>query len=248
MSNVYEKIAKLCHRRLLRDNDSMEYLSNRSISEESISKFEIGLFPQDLRELFVLVDPIELRTSGIIFHASSSRFKTQDLIFPVKNVYGEYIAIAGRTRLSESEREKKKIPKYMNSTYAKSQHLFGLNFAKFSVLKEDVVYVVEGYFDVINPHQNGIYNIVAVCGKYLSARHVILLSRYTNNIVLLFDNEEDAQIRAHMIASKRQCAKINLKVENPFDGTDIKDIDDYLTKYSARDFMRIMRSNNSIIE
>ena len=226
MSNIYDKVTKFCHRRLLRDSDSMEYLRKRNISIESISKFEIGLFPQDLEELFSSINPIELRTSGIVFDASSSRFKKQDLIFPIKNVYGEYIAIAGRTRLSEEEREKRRIPKYMNSIYTKSQHLFGLNFAKYDILKTGVVYIVEGYFDVITPHQKGIHNVVAVCGKYLSARHIMLLSRYTDKMILLFDNEEEAQVRANKIVSKRQYDKITLIAKNPFEGTDVKDIDD----------------------
>ena len=104
---VYEQVAKFCYSRLLEDQETMAYLKNRGLTEEYIAKFEIGLFPQDLRELFAFADPVDLRAADVIYHASSSRFKTQDLIFPIKNVYGDYIAIAGRTRLSESEREKK---------------------------------------------------------------------------------------------------------------------------------------------
>ena len=222
---------------MLEDKETMDYLKGRGLTEDSIKKFEIGLFPQDLRKLFAFANPIDLRTADVIYHASSSRFKVQDLIFPIKNVYGDYIAIAGRTRLSESEREKKKIPKYMNSTYAKSQHLFGLNYAKHSILNKGVAYVVEGYFDVITPHQNGIKNVVAVCGKYLSTRHVALLSRYTDKIVLLFDNEEEAQLRANKIVAKKQYKGVTLVAANPLKGTDAKDIDEYLARHSVKDFM-----------
>jgi DNA primase len=237
VSKIYEQVAKFCHERLLEDKETMAYLKNRGLSEESIARFEIGLFPQDLRELFSFANPVDLRSADIIYHASSSRFKTQDLIFPIKNVYGDYIAIAGRTRLPESEREKRKIAKYMNSTYAKSQHLFGLDYAKRSILNKGIAYVVEGYFDVITPHQKGIDNVVAVCGKYLSTRHVALLSRYTDKIVLLFDNEEEAQLRANKIVAKKQYEGVSLLAANPLKDTDAKDIDEYLTKHSVKDFL-----------
>lgn len=244
MSKIYEQVAKFCHRRLLKDEGTMLYLKERGLTEESIAKFEIGLFPQDLRELFEFASPVDLRTADVIYHASSSRFKTQDLIFPIKNVYGDYIAIAGRTRLPEDEREKRKIAKYMNSTYAKSQHLFGLNYAKRSILEKGLAYVVEGYFDVITPHQKGIDNIVAVCGKYLSTRHVALLSRYTDKIVLLFDNEEEAQLRANKIVSKKQYEGVTLTAANPLKNTDAKDIDDYLARHTVKDFMSALKKEH----
>jgi DNA primase catalytic core len=236
-NKIYEQVAKFCHNRLLEDQETTLYLKNRGLSEEYIAKFEIGLFPQDLRELFSFADPIDLKTADIIYHASSSRFKIQDLVLPIKNVYGDYIAIAGRTRLPEFEREKKKIAKYMNSTYAKSQHLFGLNYAKHSILEKNIAYVVEGYFDVITPHQKGMNNVVAVCGKYLSTRQIALLSRYTDKIVLLFDNEEEAQLRANKIVEKKQYEGISLVAANPLKNTSAKDIDEYLNGHSIKDFL-----------
>lgn len=239
--DIYKKVAQICHKRLLKDRNTMDYLTNRGLSMESIENFELGLFPQDLRELFDVIDPIDLRSADVIYNASSSKFKTQDLIFPIKDVYGDYIAIAGRTRLSEAERTKKKISKYMNSTYAKSQHLFGLNFSKRSIMRKGEVFVVEGYFDVITPYQNGIENIVAVCGKYLSTRHIALLSRYTDRIILLFDNEEETQLRANKIVSKKQYDGIQLFAINPLKGTKAKDIDEYLADHEAKDFLSAVK-------
>jgi DNA primase len=219
-------------------------LGNRRIQKEFIDKFQIGLFPQDLRELFEKEDPKILRELDIIYHASYSRFKTQDLVMPIKDVYGNYIAMAGRTRLSEEEREKTGIPKYMNSIYKKSNHLFGLNFAKKSILEKGVAYVVEGYFDVIASHQKGMSNVVAVCGKYLSTRHIALLSRYTDKIVLLFDNEEEAQQRARNIVEKKQYDGIKLTAVNPFP-EGVKDIDDYFLEHSVRELLSTLNSKGN---
>jgi len=223
-SNIYSQIANFCHQNLLNNKEVLSYLHCRGISKKSIKYFELGYFPHDLRDLFKSgIDPILLRKLGIIYNASSSRFKWNNLIFPIKNVYGEYIAFAGRTLGDYDE-----VPKYVNTIYNKSHHLFALNFAKSHIISNNCVYVVEGYFDVITPFQHGLKNIVAVCGKYLSIRHIALLARYTDNIVLMFDNEEEAQVRAQKIVELRQFDNINLTIKNPLNGCNYKDIDDFL--------------------
>jgi DNA primase len=238
--NIYSIVADFCHKRLFNNKNSLDYLvEQRKLTIETINKFEIGLFPQNLGELFKVADPKELRDVGLIKHASRSMFKVWDLVMPVRDVYGNYVALAGRTMLSEQERDKKKIPKYMNSTYDKSCHLFGLNFAKHSILKTNVAYVVEGHFDAITPHQHGLTNFVAVCGAYFSTRHLALLSRYTERIVLLFDNEPEAQNRAQRIVEKKGRNGVSLLAKNPLP-KDIKDIDQFLKSHSAKEIMKIL--------
>jgi len=241
-SKIFARVAGFCHNHLLRDEEVMAYLlEKRLITKEFIDKFQIGLFPQDLRELFDIEDPKKLRELDIIYHASYSRFKTQNLIIPIKDTYGNYIALGGRTLLSETDRTKKAIPKYMNTIYKKSNHLFGLNYARESILRSGTAYVVEGYFDVIASHQHGMENVVAVCGKYLSTRHIALLSRYTDNIVLLFDNEVEAQQRADNIVEKKQYDGIILSATNPFPNN-VGDIDDYFREHSVQELMSILNS------
>lgn len=228
---IIKKVTEFCRKRLL-NGDRLEYLvEKRKLTLDSINKFQLGLFPNDLRDLFVDMDPKELRNAGIIKHASKSMFKLWNLVMPIRDVYGNYVALAGRTTMAEEEREKKGISKYINSVYPKTQHLYGLNFAKNKIIKENKVYVVEGYFDVITPHQEGMENVVATCGSFLSVRHIALLSRYTDNIILLMDNEEDAQEKARKIVNRRQYNEIKLHIVNPFP-EGIKDIDEYLRVYS----------------
>lgn len=239
--DTFAKVANFCHQRLLNNKEVMEYvLYKRELTLDSINKFELGLFPQDLRELFELIDPKELRSAGIIKNASASVFKTQDLVMPIKDVYNNYIAMSGRTLLSEQEREKRGIVKYMNSVYKKSHHLFGLNFAKNSILKRNVVYVVEGYFDVIMPHQKGLENVVATCGAFLSIRHVALLSRYTNNIVIVMDNEPEAQEKARRAVEKNHYEGINLTFRNPLQNESAKDVDEYLRTHSVEELNSLL--------
>lgn len=241
-NEVFGLVSKLCHERLLSNKDVLNYIKEeRGLSEETLRKWEIGLFPQDLRELFSLCDPTKLREASIVKNASYSMFQTHDVVMPIKDVYGNYIALSGRTRLSEEEREKAKIPKYLNSIYHKTHHLFGLNFAKNSILKKDIVYVVEGYFDVITPHQKGFDNVVATCGAYLSTRHLVLLTRYTNNVVLFLDNEGPAQKRAQKIVEKKKRDNLNLVRKCPLP-KEYKDIDQFLRSNSLDDFYNLLKT------
>lgn len=236
MDNVFAKVANFCHNNLLNDKDIMTYLTKkRKINIESINKFNIGLFPKNINDLFKIADPKDLRDSSIIRNASFSTFSIQNLVMPIMDVYGKPIALAGRTLIPEKDRKEKGIPKYKNSIYKKSYHLFGLNLAKRSIIKNGIAYVVEGYFDVIMPHQKGLDNVVATCGAFLSFRHVALLSRYANKIVLLLDNEIDAQEKAKKIVERRQYNGINITSENPLD--DAKDIDEYLRNHTVKDLL-----------
>ncbi len=240
MKEIFSKVIKFCHNYLLENEEILGYLTNeRKISIESINKFNLGLFPNDLRMLFSEIDPKDLRDAGVIRNASSSVFKIQNLLIPITDVYNEYIALAGRTLLTEEERKKRGIAKYRNSIYKKSHHLFGLNFAKNTILKKNVVYVVEGYFDVIMPHQKGMDNVVATCGTFLSSRHIALLSRYTDKIVIILDNEENAQEKANMIVEKKKFPGVEIVAKNPL--KDEKDIDDYLKFHSVNELLENLK-------
>lgn len=234
---VIAKVSEYCCKRLFEDEAALGYLRDgRNLSEETIRRFEIGLFPQDLRELFELADPKSLRDAGVIKNASKSVFKTWDLVMPVRDVYGNHIAMAGRVRVSEEERDRRGIPKYINSVYKKSQHLYGLNFAKRGILEKGVAYAVEGLFDVITPHQKGLDNFVGICGKQLSTRHIALLARYADRIVLVLDNEDEAQECARKTVEKKQYDGVSLAAFNPFP-EGIKDVDQFLRARPAEELL-----------
>lgn len=99
---VLARVSEYCCARLCENGEALNYLTvDRGLSVDTIRRFEIGLFPQDLRELFELTDPKSLREAGIIKNASKSVFRTWDLVMPVRDVYGNHIAMAGRVRMSE---------------------------------------------------------------------------------------------------------------------------------------------------
>lgn len=232
-SNIFQQVADFAHSHLLKNDKALEYLTvERKLTESIISKFQLGLFPKDMRDMVKVLDPVELREAGIIRNVSSSKFRFWNLIIPIRDVYGEHIAIAGRTSLPEEKRQGKE--KYMNTVYRKRQHLFGLNFARQTILRTQTAYVVEGYFDVISAHQSGIRNVVASCGKFLSKRQIALLTRYAKKIVLMLDNEKEAQLVANKIVERNRLKNTIINVLNPLPNN-INDLDQFLRDHPASD-------------
>jgi DNA primase len=110
------------------------------------------------------------------------------VIFPVHNLTGRVIAFGGRTLKTD-----KKVAKYINSPetdiYHKSNVLYGMFFAKKSIIAEDSCYLVEGYTDVTSMHQAGIENVVASSGTSLTVEQIRQIRRYTQNITILYDGD-----------------------------------------------------------
>ena len=246
----FNKLADVCHELLYNDNKLFQYLKNRGISATTIKKYKIGAFPHDLRILFDKISADELLQHGIIWNASNSPFKFgangevhYPVVMPIRNIHGNTIAIGCRTLLSEEKRKKLEqnlnitIPKYKNTEYKKTAHLYGLEYAVEEIRKKDKVFVVEGYFDAISSHQSSILNVVATCGTLFSTTQLIILSRYTDNICLLFDNDAAGRLSAARIMKKfeeENTIKANLSCK--FTPKGFKDVDEYLRAGGSVDF------------
>ena len=158
------------------------------------------------------------------------------VIFPWLNVSGKVVAFGGRVLDS---RTKGVAQKYVNSPdsdiYHKERELYGIFQAKRAIVKEDRVFMVEGYTDVIAMHQAGIENVVANSGTALSIHQIRLLHRFTQNITLLYDGDE-AGIHAAMRGTDMLLEEgMNLKVLLLPDGDDP---DSFARKHSTEELRR----------
>lgn len=110
------------------------------------------------------------------------------VMFPIHSVSGRTLGFGGRTLFTD-----KKIAKYFNSPesiiYNKSEILYGLHFAKGSIIKYDNCFLCEGYTDVISLHQAGIENVVSSSGTSLTKDQIKLIRRYTQTITILYDGD-----------------------------------------------------------
>ena len=155
-------------------------------------------------------------------------------IFPWLNVSGKVVAFGGRKLDAATKGVQQK---YVNSPdseiYHKDHELYGIYQAKKAIVKEDCVYMVEGYTDVIAMHQCGLENVVANSGTALSVYQVKLLHRFSQNIVLLYDGDE-AGIHAAMRGTDMLLQEgMNIKVLVLPDGDDP---DSFARKHTAQEF------------
>ncbi len=178
--------------------EAKEYLLSRGISEESIKKWRLGYSPDTWNGLsdFLVGKNYkreEVVKAGLAIEKEGGRGDSYDrfrgrIMFPVFGINGEVLGFGGRVFKQGSDKE---VAKYINTPqtllYDKSGILYGLNNAKLAVRKQNQCVVTEGYTDVIMCHQAGFENVVAASGTALTEKHLALLKRYSENLILAFD-------------------------------------------------------------
>ena len=229
----------------------MQYFRSRGFRDDIIRKFQLG-FCLSSRHAFAdaaLKAGFQrdfLIKTGLCFERENGelidRFNGR-VMFPWVGVSGKVTAFGGR--LLDS-RTKGVSQKYVNSPdsviYHKERELYGIFQAKKAIAKHDLVYMVEGYTDVVSMHQCGIENVVANSGTALSVHQIRLLHRFTPNIVLLYDGDEAGQHAALRGTDMLLAESMNVKVLLLPDG---KDPDEFARGYSAEDFRKYIEDNQT---
>ncbi|TYR34511.1 DNA primase [Sphingobacterium phlebotomi] len=219
---------------------ALSYFKERGYREDIIKKFDLGYSPDQWTALADAA--VEngfhkdyLKEIGLAIERDDAslydRFRGR-VIFPIHNLTGRVIGFGGRTLKTE-----KTVPKYVNSPesdiYHKSDVLYGLHFAKKTIKDNDVCYLVEGYADVLSMHQAGIENVVSSSGTSLTSGQIRLISRFTNNVVILYDGDA-AGIKASLRGTDMLLEEgLNVKVLLFPDGNDP---DSYVQTYGSTAF------------
>ena len=236
----------------------MQYFRSRGFRDDIIRKFQLGfalpqrtaLYDEAVKKGY---NPKYLVSTGLCFKVDkdeennrSGQDKYLDrfsgrAIFPWLSVSGKVVAFGGRVL---DTRTKGVSQKYVNSPdseiYHKERELYGLYQAKKVIAKEDCVYMVEGYTDVISMHQCGIENVVANSGTALSIHQIRLLHRFTSNIVLLYDGD-DAGVHAALRGTDMLLEEeMNVKVLFLPDGNDP---DSFARNHTAADFRKYIEDH-----
>lgn len=182
----------------------LSYFKNRGFNQISIETFQLGYCIDKYDEAVKhfrnngYKDDI-LTSSGIAVAYDDGRLLDRfrgRVMFPIHNLTGRVIGFGGRI-LGTS----KNVAKYLNSPeneiYHKSDTLYGIFFAKKSILAKDFCYLVEGYMDVITMYQAGFTNVVASSGTSLTKKQILLIKRFTNNVTVIYDGDS-AGIKASL--------------------------------------------------
>ncbi|MBR6504906.1 MAG: DNA primase [Clostridia bacterium] len=227
--------------------EAQEYIKKRKLGNNTLKSFLIG-YSGTYDELYRILKSKgytenEILASSLVNKTENGKFIDRfrkRLMFPILDVRGRVIAFGGRV-LDDSK------PKYINSpeniVYSKGRHLFGLNVAKKSDLKQ--IIIVEGYMDVISLHQRGVTNVVASLGTALTEAQGRLLRKHSEQVVLGYDSDgagQAATVRGLEILQSLGADVRILQIE------DAKDPDEYIIKFGSGRFLKAVENSISLVE
>jgi len=193
--------------------------------------------------------PQELVDVGLILKRNGrsgyyDRFRGR-LTFPLTDMRGKVLGFSGRVLPGEGVDEKQ--AKYINSpetvVYKKSQHLYGLNFAKSYIREKGFAIIVEGYIDVVMSHQYGINNTISSLGTALTLEQIRLLRRYTHNIVMVYDADQAGELATLRGLDLFLEEGMNVKVAILDQG---HDPDSFIRKFGPRGFNTAIKKAKSL--
>ena len=230
---------------------ALEYALGRGLSKNILTTFGVGYAPDSWDSMIKALrakgyTEEELVESGLVSKSQKygnliDRFRDR-LMFPIIDVRGNVIAFGGRALKNDKD-----IAKYLNSPetiiFNKRKNLFGLNLAKKS--KENSLILVEGNIDVVSMHQYGFDNAVASLGTSLTEEQAALITRYAEQVILLYDSDaagQNATARAIPILEK---AGLQVKV---LQIKDAKDPDEFLKKFGSDRFRMLLEESSNRVE
>ncbi|MCY2954270.1 MAG: DNA primase [Planctomycetota bacterium] len=222
-----------------------DYLHHRGFTDESLKQFQVGLAldawdallnspighkfqPQVLAQAGLL----KPRERGDGFYDT---FRNR-IIFPIRNEAAQIIAFGGRILPGSND-----PAKYLNSPetplFSKSKSLFGLDLARQRIVESRTVAVVEGYTDVVMAHQFAACNVVSVLGTALTEQHVVILRRFADRIVLLFDADSAGAAAVDRVVQLFLTQPVEIAVATLPDGLDP---DEFLLKFGLETFDKLL--------
>jgi DNA primase len=204
-----------------------QYLIERNITKETAQFWKLGYSPNNM------IAPI---------------FDTNDMYKPWEKLQGRItipiydqndnlISISGRLLFIDGVR-----PKYDHYPFPSRSILFGLSQNKEEIFKEDRCFLTEGQMDVISAWQKGVRTIVSSFGAHCSEWHLGLLSRYTNNITVLYDNDNAGRMGANKIKEFKKYKDLNINILNVLN--EGEDLDNFFREHNSEDFENLLNKNN----
>ena len=225
----------------------LAYAQKRGMPKSTLTTFGIGFAPDSWNGLVMAMKAKgyteqELKDAGLVSEKGGriyDRFRNR-LMFPIIDVRGNIIGFGGRV-MDDS------TPKYLNSPetviFNKRKNLFALNIARKSKL--GYLILVEGYMDAIALHQYGFDCAVASLGTSLTEEHATLISRYVEQVVLIYDGDEAGQRATKRAIPILEKAGIRVKV---LQMKDAKDPDEFLKKFGADKFRLLLEESSNRVE
>jgi len=230
---------------------ALQYALGRGMSKSILTTFGVGYAPDSWDSLVKAMrakgyTDQELKDSGLVTVSQKNgnlfdRFRDR-LMFPIIDVRGNVIGFGGRIIKNDPE-----AAKYLNSPetmiFNKRKNLFGLNLAKKS--KQGYLILVEGNIDVVALHQYGFDNAIASLGTSLTEEQAALITRYADQVVLIYDGDKAGQNATQRAIPILEKAGLQVKV---LQIRDAKDPDEFLKKFGPDKFKLLLEGSSNRVE
>ena len=229
-------------------NKARSFLRSRGLNKIAIEEFKLGWIGTNEKNFVEFCKSNDLTSKDLeqigIFNTNGKQFFINRILFPIFDKRDNVIGFGGRTISSKG-------PKYLNGPetllYQKSRSLYTVpNFSE-SAKNNDMIFVFEGYIDVVAASMYGIKTAVAPCGTSLTNDHLSYIANFNSTIVLCFDNDMaglEATKRVLNLNIRKEKA-LNIKVVE-FNG--YKDIGDMLEKDQLNNFQKFVDDKKDLVE
>ena len=250
---LHKEAARFFHSQLYAPigKSALDYAFGRGMSKGILTTFGVGYAPDSWDSLVKAMlakgyTEEELKESGLVTVSQKNgrifdRFRDR-LMFPIIDVRGNVIAFGGRIIKKDSD-----AAKYLNSPetliFNKRKNLFGLNLAKKT--KQGFLILVEGNIDVVALHQFGFDNAIASLGTSLTEEQATLMTRYADQVVLIYDGDKAGQNATQRAIPILEKAGLQVKV---LQIKDAKDPDEFLHKFGADRFKLLLEESSNRVE
>ena len=251
---LHKEAARFFHSQLYAPvgKEALDYAMGRGMSKSILTTFGVGYAPDGWDNMVRAMKAKgytdqELIDSGLVTQSQKDKTKIFDrfrdrLMFPIIDVRGNVIGFGGRIIKKDSD-----AAKYLNSPetliFNKRKNLFGLNLAKKS--KQGYLILVEGNIDVVALHQYGFDNAIASLGTSLTEEQATLMTRYADQIVLIYDGDKAGQNATQRAIPILEKAGLQVKV---LQIKDAKDPDEFLHKFGADRFKLLLEGSSNRVE
>ena len=254
--SIFSRYVEKYHDELFKNpsaESAKNYMKSRNLTAEEVKKFKIGFVTNNqntFEEFSKNFDKKILKETGLFYFDDKKnkfieRFKDR-VIFPINNISGDPIGLGGRTIKSTAY-----LAKYINSPetpfFKKGSNLYNLDKARKLSNKEDFIYLVEGYMDVIGLSKAGIENSVANLGTALTTKQILILNQFFDHIIICFDGDESGY-KAALRAAESSIVELQPEKKISFLFLpENEDPDSYANKYGKENFINYSKNNTLLI-
>lgn len=246
LNEVLREITEYCRSQLV--GNTLDYLINdRKVTRELIDEFEMGFFPLNG---VCPVDKKWLEYHKIICRDTQGNTRCPfegRVTFPIYNTAKELVSIQARLvpEIKDPTLERYNERKYWHSSFDKSRVLYNLHRAIPEIRKTGKVIITEGQFDVFAAHKFGIRNCICSSGTVLNRQHLGLISRYANDVLILYDNDTGGREAVEKL-KKKNYVGLNIRfLTLPRDKEKI-DLDIFLHTRGREALVRLVKKTDGL--